>query len=133
LALRLNTKILLGFAIALSALVATSIMAFVTIRQLSHYTKLVEHSYQVLQQTDDVRLAIRDAQTGMRGYLLVGDPYYLELYQRNSLLMERKAEALHLLVADERLQHLRPTLCGSSLRVKKKNWNCSRLTSLRPQ
>ncbi len=82
-------------------------MAFVTIRQLRHYTKLVEHSYQVLQQTDDVRLAIRDAQTGMRSYLLVGDPYYLEIYQRNSLLMERKATALHLLVADEHLQHLR--------------------------
>jgi signal transduction histidine kinase len=107
LALRLNTKILLVFAIALSALVATSIMAFVTIRQLSHYTELVEHSYQVLQQTDDVRLAIRDAQNGMRNYLLVGDSYYLDVYQRNSLLMQRKAMTLHRLVADERLQHLR--------------------------
>ncbi|TVT37724.1 hypothetical protein FNT36_21360 [Hymenobacter setariae] len=106
-ALRLNTKILLGFAIALSALVATSIMAFVTIRQLSHYTSLVDHSYQVLQQTDDVRLAIRDAQTGMRGYLLVGDPYYLDLYQRNALLMQRKAVTLQRLVADGRLQHAR--------------------------
>ncbi|MBJ6143670.1 ATP-binding protein [Hymenobacter sp. BT559] len=106
-ALRLNTKILLGFAIALSALVATSIMAFVTIRQLRHYTSLVDHSYQVLQQTDDVRLAIRDAQTGMRGYLLVGDPYYLDLYERNALLMRRKAVALQRLVADGRLQHAR--------------------------
>ena len=91
----------------MSALVATSIMAFVTIRQLSHYTSLVDHSYQVLQQTDDVRLAIRDAQTGMRGYLLVGDPYYLDLYQRNTLLMQRKAVALQRLLADGRLQHAR--------------------------
>jgi len=107
LALRLNTKILLGFGIALAALVATSIMAFVTIRQLSRYTELVEHSYQVLQQTDDVRLAIRDAQTGMRSYLLVGDPYYLDIYQRNALMMQRKAVALQRLVADERSQHQR--------------------------
>jgi len=107
LALRLNTKILLGFAIALSALVATSIMAFVAIRQLSRYTALVEHSYDVLQQTDDVRIAIRDAQTGMRSYLLVGDPFYLDLYQRNGLMMQRKAVALQHLVADERHQRLR--------------------------
>ena len=107
LALRLNTKILLGFAIALTALVATSLMAFVTIRQLSHYTELVEHSYQVLQQTDDVRIAIRDAQNGMRNYLLVGDSYYLDVYERNSLMMRRKAVALQRLVADERQQHLR--------------------------
>lgn len=91
----------------MSALVATSIMAFVTIRQLSHYTSLVDHSYQVLQQTDDMRIAIRDAQTGMRGYLLVGDPYYLNLYHRNALLMQRKAAALHRLVADEHVQHAR--------------------------
>jgi signal transduction histidine kinase len=107
LALRLNTKILLGFGIALAALVATSIMAFVAIRQLSRYTKLVEHSYQVLQQTDDVRLAIRDAQTGMRSYLLVGDSYYLDIYQRNALMMQRKAVALQRLLADDRRQHLR--------------------------
>jgi len=107
LALRLNTKILLGFAIALLALLATSIMAFVAIRQLSRYTELVEHSYQVLQQTDDVRIAIRDAQTGMRSYLLVGDPYYLDIYHRNALMMQRKAVALQHLVADRRLQHLR--------------------------
>jgi signal transduction histidine kinase len=107
LALRLNTKILIGFAIALSALVATSIMAFVTIRQLSHYTALVDHSYQVLQQTDDMRIAIRDAQTGMRSYLLVGDDYYLDLYQRSAVLMQRKVVALQHLVADERQQALR--------------------------
>jgi signal transduction histidine kinase len=107
LALRLNTKILLGFGIALAALVVTSVMAFVAIRQLSRYTALVEHSYEVLQQTDDVRIAIRDAQTGMRSYLLVGDPYYLDLYQRNAVVMRRKAVALQHLVADRRIQHQR--------------------------
>jgi signal transduction histidine kinase len=107
LAIRLNTKILLGFAIALTVLMATSITAYVAIRQLSRYTRLVEHSYQVLQQTDDMRLAIRDAQGGMRNYLLLGDPYYLDSYQRNAVLMQRKAMALQKLVADDRNQHLR--------------------------
>lgn len=106
-ALQLNTKIMLGFAIALSVLMATSITAYVTIRELSRYTKLVEHSYQVLQQTDDMRIAIRDAQSGMRNYLLLGDTSYLATYRRNALLMQRKAAALHELVDDDRHQHLR--------------------------
>ncbi|RZK41492.1 MAG: hypothetical protein EOO57_01685 [Hymenobacter sp.] len=106
-ALRLNTKILLGFATALVALVATSVLAFGAIRQLSRYTLLVEHSYQVLQQTDDLRLAIRDAQTGMRSYLLVGDAYYLDLYHRNASVMRRKAVLLQRLVVDEHRQHQR--------------------------
>ncbi|RZK16241.1 MAG: hypothetical protein EOO56_20390 [Hymenobacter sp.] len=106
-AIRLNTKILLGFAIALTVLMATSITAYIAIRQLSLYTRLVEHSYRVLQQTDDMRIAIRDAQGGMRNYLLLGDPYYLDSYQRNAVLMQRKAMALQKLVADDRSQHLR--------------------------
>ncbi|RYY12873.1 MAG: hypothetical protein EOO36_16780, partial [Cytophagaceae bacterium] len=106
-ALRLNTKIFLGFAIALTVLVATSITSYIAIRQLSRYTRLVEHSYQVLQQTDDMRLAIRDAQSGMRNYLLLGDTYYLDIYQRNAVVMQQKAAALHQLVADDRTQHLR--------------------------
>ena len=106
-ALRLNTKILLGFAIALTALVATSITAYVTINQLRRYTGLVEHSYKVLQQTNDVRLTVRDAQTGMRSYLLVGDTYYLDRYQQNAILMQRHVVALQRLLADNRSQHQR--------------------------
>ncbi len=106
-ALRLNTKILLGFAIALSVLMATSITAYVTIRELSRYTKLVEHSYRVLEQTDDLRIGIRDAQSGMRNYLLLSDTTYLSTYQRNAFLIQRKATALHGLVADDHSQHLR--------------------------
>ena len=106
-ALRLNTKILLGFAIALSVLMATSITAYVTIQELSRYTKLVEHSYRVLAQTDDLRIGIRDAQSGMRNYLLLSDTTYLSTYHRNAFLIQRKATALHSLVADDPSQHLR--------------------------
>jgi signal transduction histidine kinase len=107
LAIRLNTKIMLGFALALSVLMATSITAYVTIRELSRYTKLVEHSYQVLQQTDDMRIAIRDAQSSMRNYLLLGDTSYLDTYRHNTLLMQHKVMALHELVDDNSNQHLR--------------------------
>ncbi|MVN77922.1 hypothetical protein GO988_16450 [Hymenobacter sp. HMF4947] len=111
-AIRLNTKILLGFAIALSVLVATSITAYVTIQQLSRYTKLVEHSYQVLQKTDNLRLAIRDAQSGVRNYLMVSDTSYLRSYATNAAQIPVQARQLQALVADQPIQHARAdTLC----------------------
>lgn len=106
-AIRLNTKILLGFAIALSVLVATSITAYVTIQQLSRYTRLVEHSYQVLQKTDNLRLAIRDAQSGVRNYLIVGDTSYLRTYATNAAQLPVQARQLQALVADEPAQQAR--------------------------
>jgi signal transduction histidine kinase len=107
LALRLNTKILLGFAIALSVLTATSITSYVAIQQLSRYTRLVEHSYRVLQQTGDLRISIRDAQSGIRNYLLLADTTYLATYRSNARLMQQEVTTLHRLVEDDPQQHAR--------------------------
>jgi len=106
-AIRLNTKILLGFAIALSVLAATSITAYVTIQQLGRYTKLVEHSYRVLQQTDNLRISIRDAQSNMRSYLILSDTSYLRSYANYAAHMQVQACQLHQLVLDDASQHAR--------------------------
>ncbi|WP_223651419.1 sensor histidine kinase [Hymenobacter psoromatis] len=106
-AIRLNTQILLGFAIALSVLVATSLTAYVAMQQLSRYTRLVEHSYQVLQQTSDLRISVRDAQSGVRNYLLLADTAYLSDYRRSRALVRTETRALQALVADDAAQHVR--------------------------
>jgi signal transduction histidine kinase len=88
-------------------LTATSITSYVAIQQLSRYTRLVEHSYQVLRQTGDLRISVRDAQGGVRNYLLLADTTYLASYRRNAALMQAEARALHTLVADDAAQHAR--------------------------
>ena len=107
LAIRLNTQILLGFAIALSVLAATSLTAYVAMQQLSRYTRLVEHSYQVLQQTSDLRIGLRDAQSGVRNYLLLADTAYLGDYRRNREVVRATTQGLQALVADDAVQHAR--------------------------
>ena len=86
---------------------ATSITSYVVMQQLSRYTQLVEHSYRVLQQTSDLRLSVRDAQGGVRNYLLLADTSFLISYHRNAAMMQTEAEALHNLVADDARQHAR--------------------------
>ncbi|OUJ73087.1 sensor histidine kinase [Hymenobacter crusticola] len=75
--LKLNTKIILGFSIALSMLLLTSLTAYFSIQQLASSTRLVEHTYRVIQYTSDLRMQIRDAQSSLRGYLLTSDSSYL--------------------------------------------------------
>jgi len=102
--IRLNTKILLGFTIALSVLVLTSFTSYLIIAQLSKSTRLVERSYRVLQQANDVRLGVRDAQTAVRNYLLLRDTSYLRAYGLTAGRLIADTRQLDALVADEPVQ-----------------------------
>ncbi|WP_133273903.1 sensor histidine kinase [Hymenobacter radiodurans] len=78
--LNLNTKIRLGFGIALIVLLLTSLFAYISIQQVAYYTNRVEHTYKVLQHSTELRTQMRDAQGSVRGYLLLGDKSYLNNY-----------------------------------------------------
>ncbi|MFD2787067.1 sensor histidine kinase [Hymenobacter rubripertinctus] len=79
--IRLNTKIILGFIIAVGVLVLTALASWYSIQQLGYYTRQVEHTYRVIQNTDDLRMHLRDAQGQARSYLLLNDSSYLRAFQ----------------------------------------------------
>lgn len=47
---------------------------------LSGHQDLVVHTYEAIDTTKDVLIGLDDAETGQRGYLLSGDPRYLNPY-----------------------------------------------------
>ena len=75
-----NTKIVVGFALAVGVLLLTASASFWSIRGLSVQTDRVEHSYQVMQEVETITAVLKDAQAGTRGYLLTGDTVYLRPY-----------------------------------------------------
>ncbi|AYA37267.1 GHKL domain-containing protein [Hymenobacter oligotrophus] len=77
-----KTKLYIGFFIAAGVLLLTAVASFISTRQLSNRTRWVEHSYQVMQQLKDMELRIKDARSGVRGYLLTADTVYLGLYNK---------------------------------------------------
>ncbi|MBD2715816.1 CHASE3 domain-containing protein [Microvirga sp. STR05] len=105
--LRLNTKILLGFIIALAVLLLTSLLAYRSIQQLAFYTRQVEHTYQVLQYTSQLRTKVRDAQTAVRAYLLLADTTRLAEYRTNLEGTSRDFDSLQLLTRDNPVQQNR--------------------------
>jgi len=49
---------------------------------LSNHQAMVVHTYEAIDTTKDVLIALVDAETGQRGYLVSGDRRYLEPYEK---------------------------------------------------
>ncbi|GGF27668.1 sensor histidine kinase [Hymenobacter cavernae] len=105
--LKLHTKIILGFTISLSILLLTSLAAYFSIQQLAYSTRLVEHTYKVLQYTSDLRMQMRDAQSSLRGYLLVSDSAYLKSSNTYLPIVLADYDSLRRLTVDNPAQLMR--------------------------
>ncbi|RYU81611.1 sensor histidine kinase [Hymenobacter persicinus] len=105
--LKLNTKIILGFGIALTMLLATSLTAYYSIQKLAFYTRMVEHTYETLRASSQISQHTRDGQMYVRSYLLLNDTTYQSMYQRSVRDGQLAAAQLERLTADNGPQQLR--------------------------
>ena len=113
--LKLNTKIILGFVIAVGVLLLTSAAAWYSIQQLSYYTRRVEHTYQVIQHTDDLRMYLRDAQGQARSFLLLNDSTYLPDFRAAVPKARANFAELHHLSLDNASQQGRLDTLGRAI------------------
>jgi len=96
-----------ALAVAFALLLAAGLLALRDQRQAELAGAWVRHTLLVLQQTEAVSAALLRAETGQRGYVLTGDPHYLEPYQRARDEIERDVETLRALTADNAAQQAR--------------------------
>ncbi|HEY0424614.1 MAG TPA: CHASE3 domain-containing protein, partial [Rhodopila sp.] len=80
---------------------------FVAARSARDWTT---HTYAVLAAAGKVEIAVRDAETGQRGYLLTGDKAYLEPYESALGQMPDLLADLQRLTADNAVQQARLSL-----------------------
>ena len=105
--MRLNTKILMGFGIALAVLLLASAASLLSIFGLRTQTQQVQRTYQVMQQADSLNALLRDAQSGVRGYRLTLDPAFLQAYTRADHALQRLQTRIQGLTADNAAQQVR--------------------------
>src|SRR5206468_2837873 len=67
-------------AAAMLILIATILLSAMDWREFRRATDLSRHTGQVLDATETLLSALKDAETGQRGYLLTGEKKYLEPY-----------------------------------------------------
>jgi len=102
----LRSKIAAGLATALLVLVVGGASYFAVARS-TRAASLVSHSDSVLIEREKVLSALKDAETGARGYLVAGDTIFLEPYKGAQAKLTESFGRLRSLTADNPLQQTR--------------------------
>ena len=98
--LKIGTKIGLGFALGLAIFSVVGFIAYRGTHQLVESARQETHTYQVLSELEEILSLTKDAETGQRGYILTGEPRYLEPYQAAIDKLEQKIRDVRQLTAD---------------------------------
>jgi CheY-like chemotaxis protein len=74
-----------GLAVAIGLLVVALLVdaaaTIYNIREIATNVEWVSHAHEVLAKLEAALSSLKDAETGQRGYLLTGDPAYLDPYR----------------------------------------------------
>ena len=101
-----------GFGFALIALFVIGVVSFLAIRSLVRNSDQVTHTQEVLAHASRVGSLFADAEAGQRGFIVTGDPLFLEPYTVASSRLRAEIDTLRNLTGDnprqrERIAHLR--------------------------
>lgn len=99
-----ESRVYLALALGFCALLVASATAFFAVRELVAETGRVDHTHQVRQQLSLLLSNHQDVQIGQRGYVLTGNPDYLQPYERARSRAESVYQDLATLVQDNPAQ-----------------------------
>lgn len=102
-----GTKIGAGYALALFMLFSLGVISYQTTTELVHVAELRSRAHEVLLELDAVLSGLTDAETGQRGYVIVGEERYLEPYQTGTRATNQAIVNLRRLTADNPNQQRR--------------------------
>ncbi|MFO0847562.1 MAG: response regulator [Gemmataceae bacterium] len=97
---RLPAPLALGLAAVVLFFVAAGGVAYWNVSALMGNTRLTTHTHDVLTALDDVLALIKDAETGQRGFVITGDPQYLDPYNAAVARIDARLADLERLTAD---------------------------------
>jgi signal transduction histidine kinase len=91
-----------SLALTLIILIAASVLSYRSTQRFLSNDDLVAHTYQVIDASRSVLSNVKDAETGQRGYLLTGDPKYLEPFTNGTQAVDANIKTLKDLTRDNR-------------------------------
>jgi PAS domain S-box-containing protein len=93
--MRMTKLAYLGFFTALSVLIFLSAFSILSFKQNNENDHWVKHTYRILQTSNLLMSALKDAETAQRGYIITGDARYLT--QVNASIVQKDSLLGHLL------------------------------------
>jgi methyl-accepting chemotaxis protein len=98
--MRIGTRILAGYGLALVVVGGVGVVAYRSTNELIDGADWVTHTHKVKETLADVLSSLKDAESGQRGFLLTGEERYLEPYQAAIRVIDRHIQNLRELTAD---------------------------------
>lgn len=100
-------KLTVGFALSFGLLLLIGLLSYRGVDVLTQTSYQVAHTHSALNHISGLLSAMKDAETGQRGYLLTGDETYLEPYRQTSVDLPRMLGELKTLIRDNPSQQTR--------------------------
>src|SRR5436305_12923535 len=85
-------KLISGLVAAIAILLGVAAMSYSSLLRSGEDRQWVVHTHQVLEELDAVRIAMTDAETGERGFIVTGETSYLGPYNRGIVWVDRSVE-----------------------------------------
>jgi methyl-accepting chemotaxis protein len=103
----IGQKLGAGFGVALLFPVIIGAIAYRATDRLLQSRSPITHTYQVLQELDDVLIAVLNCETGERGFIITGNDRYLEPYENGLAAVGKAIDRVTNLTADNPRQQAR--------------------------
>lgn len=94
------------------------LLAFTSLRKMIEANRRIVHTHLAIEKLEDVLKILDDAETGQRGFLITGEPRYLEPYLPARAAAEQRLQEIAVLTRDNPRQ--RPRLDRLTMLVNKK-------------
>ncbi|SFE27358.1 CHASE3 domain-containing protein [Methylobacterium sp. 13MFTsu3.1M2] len=104
---RIVTKLTAAFGSLAAVTVGISAIGYSHLSSIERVNHLTEHSYQVISALDGLTQAMVNQETGLRGYLIAGDPKFLEPLRAGQKSFKVSLESAKSLTADNAAQQAR--------------------------
>jgi PAS domain S-box-containing protein len=119
----IEKKIAFGFALVLAIFMTLGVITSRNTTDLINNYRRISHTQDVLINTHDTLSAIKDVETGQRGFVLTGNEAFLEHYQSAISQIDARIEKLQLLTADnprqqQRIAALKPLIFNKIQNIK---------------
>jgi PAS domain S-box-containing protein len=96
-----NIGVIVAYVLIAMILGGNAAFTYKNAQRLREETNVVQHSHEVIEAIDAVGSAIKDAETGQRGFLITQDEGYLPTYQEGIQRIRGALDQLALLVRDQ--------------------------------
>ncbi|CAN5846064.1 HAMP domain-containing sensor histidine kinase [soil metagenome] len=120
---RTNYRMITGYIIAFLLLLTSYLLTLYSNKELLKQTELVSHTHRVIADVENLLSAVKDGETGLRGYLNSKDtifltPFYKSISQIDIMFKRVKTETIDNKRQQEKLKSLKELISGKYNNIK---------------